>query len=147
MDNANTDRTSRYAGLLACRMELDADSMRFATPMRDVGEIGIDASILLKRGRLTFTERREMQRHAELGRDILSGSGDPRRDLAATIAWTHHERLDGTGYPRGLSGNDIPLEGQIAGIADVFGALVSERPYRVAWPVVDALQDHPAGAR
>ena len=81
-----------------------------------------------------------MQRHTEIGRDMLSGSGDARQELAATIAWTHHERLDGSGYPRGLSGNDIPIAGQVAGIADMFGALVSRRPYREAWPIEDALQ-------
>lgn len=140
MDSAPTDRTSRYATMLAGRMGLDAESMRFATPMRDVGAAGIPASILTAPRRLTSAERHEMQRHAELGRDILRGSGDPRQDLAATIAWTHHERLDGSGYPLGLSGDAIPLEGQVAGIADVFGALVSDRPHRGAWPIEDALR-------
>lgn len=139
MDDPQTDRTSRYAGMLASHTGLDPSTMRSATRTRDVGEAGIRASILLKPGRLTFEERQEMQRHAEIGREMLSGSGDPRQDLAATIAWTHHERLDGSGYPRGLSGGDIPIEGQVAGLADTFGALVSHRPYRGAWPVEDAL--------
>ena len=140
MDGAKLDRTSRYATLLASRMGLDAGSMRFATPMRDVGEAGIVPSILQKPGRLTSAERREMQRHAEIGWEMLHGSGNSRQELAATIAWTHHERLDGSGYPRGLCGDDIPIEGQVAGIADVFGALVSTRSYRQAWPIEEALR-------
>lgn len=139
MGPATIDRTSRYASLLASRVGLDANSMRLAAPMRNVGEAGVPASILLKPGRLTSAERRRMQRHTEIGHDMLSGAGNSWQELAATIAWTHHERLDGSGYPRGLSGSDIPIEGQVAGIADTFGALVSRRPYREAWSIEDAL--------
>ena len=140
MEHTKLDRTSHYAGLLARRLGLDADSIRFATPMRDVGMAGVSTSALLKPGRLTAPERREMQRHAGIGREMLTGSDNPRQELAATIAWTHHERLDGSGYPRGLAGDDIPIEGQVAGIADMFGALVSNRSYRAPWPVDDALR-------
>jgi response regulator RpfG family c-di-GMP phosphodiesterase len=140
MDHPVLDRTSRYASLLAGRMGLDAQAMRFAAPLRDVGVARIPHSILLKPGPLTSAERREMERHAEIGWDMLRGSGNPRQELAAAIAWTHHERLDGSGYPRGLAGDDIPMAGQVAGIADVFGALVSNRPHRQPWPVEEALR-------
>lgn len=79
------------------------------------------------------------ERHAEIGHTILSGSGSALLELAATIALSHHERWDGTGYPRGLAGEAIPLEGRIAAVADVFDALISDRPYRPALPLPDAL--------
>ena len=71
-----------------------------------------------------------MQKHAEVGHELLAGSGSELLELAATVAWTHHERWDGSGYPRGLRGAEIPLEGRIVAVADVFDALTSERPYR-----------------
>ena len=80
-----------------------------------------------------------MQRHAKIGHDILSGSGLDLLDLAATIAWTHHERIDGTGYPRGLAGSEIPLEGRIVAVVDVYDALTSDRPYRPGLTHEDAL--------
>jgi HD-GYP domain-containing protein (c-di-GMP phosphodiesterase class II) len=94
----------------------------------------------LKPGKLTAEERREMERHAEVGYRILTGSGSELLELAATIAWTHHEKVDGSGYPRGLEREEIPVEGQIAAVADVFDALTSDRPYRPAFPEEEAVQ-------
>jgi len=102
-------------------------------------KIGVADDLLLKRGPLTQEERREMQRHAEIGHDILAGSQLDLLDLAARIAWTHHERVDGMGYPRGLSGTEIPLEGRIVAVVDVYDALTADRPYRKALSHADAL--------
>ena len=79
---------------------------------------------------LTDDERGVMEQHTEIGRDLLGDSGSELLELAATIAWTHHERWDGSGYPRGLKGEEIPLAGRIVAVADVFDALTSDRPYR-----------------
>jgi putative two-component system response regulator len=136
----HTDRMSRYAALLASRLGLDAESIRLASPMHDVGKVALSDSILLKTGKLTPAEREQMERHAEIGHEILVGSGSALLELAATIAWTHHERFDGTGYPKGLSGEEIPIEGQIAAIADVFDALTTDRPYRPGFSTDDAMQ-------
>ncbi len=96
--------------------------------------------VLLKPGSLTPPERVVMQQHAEVGYRILAGSRAELLQLAATIAWTHHERLDGKGYPRGLSGDEIPQEGRIAAVADVFDALTRDRVYRPRFSREDALQ-------
>lgn len=132
-------RMSRYCALLGTRLGLDYESVRLASAMHDIGKIGVPDRILCKRGPLSADERMEMERHAEIGHRILDGSGTELLDLAATIAWTHHERWDGTGYPRQLVGAAIPLEGRIAAVADVFDALTSDRPYRGAVPVPRAL--------
>jgi len=136
----HTERMSRYCALLAARAGLDAESIRMASPMHDVGKVAVPDAILLKPGRLTPDERREMERHATVGHEILAGSGSALLGLAATIALTHHERFDGSGYPRGLAGTDIPLEGRVAAIADVFDALTSDRSYRDAFPPEQAVQ-------
>jgi putative two-component system response regulator len=101
--------------------------------MHDVGKIGIPDRILHKPGRLTDDERTVMEGHAEMGHRILAGSQVELLDLAALMALTHHERIDGTGYPSGLRGDEIPLEGRITAIADVFDALTSDRVYRPAF--------------
>ena len=95
--------------------------------LHDVGKIAIPDSILLKAGPLTAQERLAVEVHAAGGGELL--------DMAAVIAGSHHEKFDGTGYPSGLSGTDIPLEGRIAAVADVFDALTSDRVYRPAWSV------------
>jgi putative two-component system response regulator len=136
------DRMSRYCALLAGKVGLEStrvDLIRVASPMHDVGKIAIPDSILLKPGSLTADERRVMERHTEIGYQILSGSRAELLRLAADLAWTHHERFDGRGYPRGLAGDEIPLEGRIAAVADVFDALTTDRVYRKALPVEEAV--------
>jgi putative two-component system response regulator len=120
---------ARLAGLGAERAEL----IRIASPMHDVGKIGIPDRILLKPGRLTDEERKVMEAHTEMGHRILAGSGVDLLDLAARMALTHHERIDGTGYPGRLAGDEIPVEGRICAVADVFDALTSDRVYRKAF--------------
>jgi putative two-component system response regulator len=98
--------------------------------MHDVGKLGIPDHIILKPGPLTAGEREVMQQHAEIGYRILTGSRSELLQLAALIAWTHHEKVDGTGYPRGLAGEAIPLPGRIAAVADIYDALTRDRVYR-----------------
>jgi putative two-component system response regulator len=129
-------RMSLYCALLGRLAGLETDGaelIRIASPMHDVGKIGIPDRILLKPGRLTEDERRVMEAHTEMGHRILAGSGVELLDLAAKMALTHHERIDGTGYPAGAAGEEIPIEGRICAIADVFDALTSDRVYRQAF--------------
>jgi putative two-component system response regulator len=136
-------RMSEYCGLLASLMGEDAEScdqIRVASQMHDVGKIGIPDSILLKPEILTREERATMETHCEIGYRILSGSKSELLMRAATIAYTHHERVDGTGYPRGLVEDQIPVEGRIAAIADVFDALTSNRPYKKAFVLGKAIE-------
>ena len=125
-----------HLGLPEHRLEL----LRIAAPMHDVGKIGTPDRILLKPGKLTDDERDAMQRHAEIGHELLSGSKSELLEMAAVIALTHHERFDGSGYPRGLAGQEIPIEGRIVAVADVFDALISDRVYRPAFPLPKALE-------
>ena len=128
----HTERMSRYCELLARRLELDdehCELIRLASGLHDVGKIAIPDRILLKPGSLTDSERRVMERHAEIGHRLLADSSSELLDVAATIALSHHERFDGTGYPRGIAGEAIPLEGRIAAVADVFDAVTSNRVY------------------
>jgi response regulator RpfG family c-di-GMP phosphodiesterase len=111
-----------------------------AAPMHDVGKVGIPDSILLKSGRFDPNELKIMQTHAELGYKILSGSTSRLLNVAAEIARSHHEKFDGSGYPNGLAGEDIPLYGRIVAVADVFDALRSARPYKKPWPEEEALK-------
>lgn len=136
-------RMAGYCALLARELGLDAERRGLicaASRMHDIGKVGVRDSILLKPGPLTPEERRVMERHAEIGHEILAGSGSELLDLAATIALTHHEKFDGSGYPRRLAGREIPLEGRIAGVADVFDALTTDRVYRTALPLEEALR-------
>ena len=129
-------RMSLYCALLARLAGLDHDAaelIRIAAPMHDVGKIGIPDRILLKPGRLTDDERKVMEAHTEMGHQILAGSEVELLDLAALMALTHHERIDGTGYPGRLTGDAIPIEGRICAVADVFDALTSDRVYRQAF--------------
>ena len=129
----HTERMSAYSALLAGKLGLDLESIRIASPMHDVGKVALPDHLLLRPGALTPEERAEMERHTLIGYQILAGSGSALLDLGATIALTHHEKWDGTGYPRQLSGSAIPMEGQVAAVADVFDALTSDRPYRRAF--------------
>ena len=110
----------------------DVELLRAAAPLHDVGKVAIPDRILLKPGPLTPDERRDMERHAEIGWQILSGTRSPMLALAASVARTHHEWVDGTGYPRGLAGESIPIAGRIVAIGDVFEALITDRVYRPA---------------
>lgn len=135
----HVERVGRYAELLAGFTEVPANVVRVASLMHDVGKIAVGASILQKPGQLTSTERQGMERHCEIGYQLLSGSDSELLELAATIALTHHERFDGTGYPQGLRGENIPAEGRVVAVADVFDALTSDRAYRPAFSVEEAL--------
>jgi putative two-component system response regulator len=146
---AHIERMSKYCMLLAETTGIEferAETIRIASQMHDVGKIAIPDSILLKPGPLDHKERLEMQRHSDIGRRILAGSRSDLMDTAAIIAGTHHERVDGRGYPQGLRGEEIPVEGRIAAIADVFDALTSNRVYRPAIPAIDALELMAGGA-
>ena len=135
-------RMSRYCEALARAAGTDAilqGSIREAASLHDIGKIGIPDSILLKPTPHSTEERLVMQQHAEIGHRILAGSDAPLLKLAAEIALTHHEKVDGTGYPNGLIGESIPLSGRIAAIADVFDALTTNRVYRRAYELVETL--------
>lgn len=135
-------RMSHYCALLARCYGLapqQCELIRIASPMHDIGKIGTPDHILLKPGKFTPEEFKAIALHPEIGYRILSGSGAELLDLAATIAWTHHEKYDGSGYPRGLRGEAIPLEGRIAAIADAFDALTSKRVYKPAFPLDQAV--------
>lgn len=138
---AHLERIGRFATLLAEHVGMSAEfcrRIRHAAPLHDVGKVAIPDAILLKAGPLTDEERAIVETHAEEGHRLLRGSSSSILDMAATIALSHHERWDGTGYPRGLAGEAIPLEGRIVAIADVFDALTSDRVYREAFPVEKA---------
>ncbi len=135
-------RMSHYARLIAehCGLGSEATSILFNTaPMHDIGKIGIPDSILLKPGKLTTEEWKIMFQHPIMGAEIIGKHENDLLETARIIALTHHEKWDGSGYPQGLKGDSIPLEGRIVAIADVFDALVSERPYKKPVPLDDAL--------
>lgn len=140
----HTERVGRTAAMLAQHLGLAEDRVsliRRAAPLHDVGKIGISDSILLKPGKLSPEEFDVMKSHAEIGFRILSRHHTPLLQMAATIAHTHHERWDGTGYPHRLKGEDIPLEGRLVAVADVFDALTNERPYKKAWTIEQAVAE------
>lgn len=135
-------RMSKYSEVIGRAFgmsDADADNLLNASPMHDIGKIGIPDQILLKPGQLTADEWEIMKTHAAIGAEILSGHDSPLMETARIIALTHHERWDGSGYPQGLAGEDIPLEGRIVALSDVFDALTTERPYKKAWEVNEAL--------
>jgi putative two-component system response regulator len=136
----HTERMSAYSALLAGKLGLDVESIRIASPMHDVGKVALPDNLLLRPGALDEEERAEMERHTWIGYQILAGSGSALLELGATIALTHHEKWDGTGYPRQLAGSAIPMEGQVAAVADVFDALTSDRPYRRAFSLEETIR-------
>jgi len=135
-------RMSHYAKLLALAAglhEAEAEDLLHAAPMHDVGKIGIPDRILQKPGKLDADEWAVMQTHATIGGDIIGEHQHGMLAMARTIALTHHEKWDGSGYPCGLAGQAIPLVGRIVAVADVFDALTSARPYKTAWSVEQAV--------
>lgn len=132
----HVERMSRSCALIARELGWKPDDclqLRMASALHDLGKVGVPDAILRKPGSLRPSERALVERHPEIGYEILADAGDELFDLAASVALTHHERVDGAGYPRGLSGADIPLEGRIAAVADVFDALTHDRVYRPAF--------------
>jgi putative two-component system response regulator len=139
----HVERIGNGAALIARRLRLNpgrCELIRLAAPLHDVGKIGISDEILLKPEPLTAAERKRMENHAEIGYRLLTGSGSDLLETAATIAWTHHERWDGMGYPRRLAGEAIPIEGRVTAVMDVFDALTHDRVYRPAMTVDRALE-------
>jgi len=136
-------RMSHYSAAIADRMGLQrrtVESILYAAPLHDIGKIGIPDRILLKPGKLEPEEWEIMKQHAVIGAGILKHSDSGVIRLAEIIALSHHERWDGSGYPQGLAGEEIPLAGRIVAIADVFDALTSKRPYKEAFPLEKAFQ-------
>ncbi|SHK02404.1 putative two-component system response regulator [Desulfatibacillum alkenivorans DSM 16219] len=140
---AHIRRMSHYAAAIAKTMGFNKkvqESILYSAPMHDIGKIGIPDRILLKPGPLTDKEWKIMKRHPQIGASILSGAQSGFIRMAEMIALTHHEKWDGSGYPNGLKGRQIPIAGQIAAIADVFDALTSERPYKRAFSGIEAIR-------
>lgn len=135
-------RMSQISELLARKLGWSDDAcelMLNASPMHDIGKIGIPDDILLKPGKLDPAQWEIMKTHTTIGAELLDGDDSELLKLARTIALTHHEKWDGSGYPAGLSGEDIPQEGRIVAVADVFDALTSIRPYKKGWPLDKAV--------
>jgi putative two-component system response regulator len=139
---AHVRRISEYAALLARAaglQETTVQTIRYGATMHDLGKVGVPDRILRKPGKLDEDEWRIMRRHPTIGAEILKGCRASYTRMGRIIALTHHERWDGTGYPRGLRGEQIPLVGRIAAIADVFDALTTQRAYKAAFPLQESL--------
>jgi putative two-component system response regulator len=129
-------RMSHYAAILARatgQCQAWAEDLLVAAPMHDVGKIGVPDHILTKPGKLTPEEWEVMKTHPTIGAEIIGEHADPMLAMARQAALTHHEKWDGSGYPAGLAGEAIPLEGRLVAVADVFDALTSKRPYKRPW--------------
>jgi putative two-component system response regulator len=142
-------RMAHFSQLIAREMGLslaDQNLLLEAAPMHDIGKVGIADKILLKPGRLDPEEFEIMKQHASIGYELLKGSSSKVLQAGAEIARGHHEKFDGSGYPAGIKGKDIPIFSRIVAVADVFDALTSERPYKKAWSIEEAVDFLNAGA-
>ena len=137
-------RIGRSSALMAAELGLgreQAELIGRAAPLHDIGKLGVSDAILRKPGPLSKEDFECVKRHAAIGAEILAGSSSSLLQMAQVIALSHHERWDGAGYPNGLAGEEIPLPGRIAAVADVFDALTHERPYKRAWDVDEAVAE------
>jgi putative two-component system response regulator len=140
----HTRRVGNLSALIAHELGLGngfVETLRQAALLHDLGKIGVPDGVLLKRGQLSPSEFETMKNHTLMGAEILSGTKGKLLRMASEIALTHHENWDGSGYPRGLKGEQIPLSGRIVALADVFDALSNERTYKEAWSVGDAIDE------
>jgi two-component system, response regulator RpfG len=139
---SHVSRVAHYSRLLAQKYGLDEKEQEilfYASPLHDIGKVGISDSILLKPGKLDEEEMSAMKKHAEIGWKILESSENPYLKAGSIIAYTHHEKFDGSGYPNALKGEAIHIYGRITAIVDVFDALTSVRPYKKAWTFDEAV--------
>ena len=139
----HTVRVGEYSRIIGQVLGVSGVALEYlhhAAPMYDIGKIGVADDLLRKQGKFTPDERLEMEKHTTIGSNILEGSSSELLLVAQEIALNHHERWDGTGYPAGLKGKNIPLNGRIVMVADVFDALTMERPYKHAWPISEAVE-------
>ena len=140
---AHSQRVGQVAAAIATQLSLPDEqvrSIRYAAPLHDVGKLGVPDAILLKAGALTGEEAKAMQTHTTMGARILSVGDSPLLRCAQQIALTHHERWDGTGYPMGLAGEDIPVPGRVVAVADVFDAMRQPRTYKDGWPMATTIE-------
>jgi putative two-component system response regulator len=140
---------SQYSAIVAREMGFDpewVENLRLASPMHDIGKIGVPDAILNKPGKLTDEEWVEMKKHPSHGAEILQDTENELMQMSALIALCHHEKWDGSGYPRGIKGEEIPMEARIATIADVFDALTSKRVYKPSFSLDDTLKIIDEGA-
>ncbi len=140
--SANLARLAQVAGMIAEELGLFEDEVRMielAAPLHDIGKIAIPDAVLMKPGPLDSSETEVMRRHPRIGHDLLNDSQNRFIQMSATIALRHQERFDGSGYPDGLAGEQIPIEARIVAVADVFDALISKRPYKHAWTIQEAI--------
>jgi putative two-component system response regulator len=146
-DDATSEHTERVGGMvrrIATRLgfsEPEAQLMGAAAVLHDIGKVAVPDTILFKPGRLTSEETARMREHTVIGAAALTGSASPLLRMCEEIAYCHHERWDGQGYPRGLAGEAIPLAARIVAVVDVADALAHDRPYRRAWPASDVLAE------
>jgi HD-GYP domain-containing protein (c-di-GMP phosphodiesterase class II) len=141
-DPAHGIRTSHHSYCLGRTMGLSRDELQqlgWSAFYHDIGKQELPETVLCTPGKLSRQERLLINRHAQMGYELLSGWHSELREVARTVALTHHEHWDGSGYPFGLKGKDIPLYTRIVSIADVFDALISERCYKPAWPISSAV--------